>query len=73
MISIWNWQSIIGSGSYGYVRQAVRIADNTPVAIKIIPKDILDGKFDTVYSEMKVLEGLAHPNIIGFYDWFESR
>ncbi|PHZ16102.1 serine-threonine protein kinase [Rhizopus microsporus ATCC 52813] len=69
----YNFGDDLGSGSYGYVRQAVRIADNTPVAIKIIPKDKLDGKFDMVYSEMKVLEGLSHPNIIGFYDWFESR
>ncbi|KAG0757850.1 hypothetical protein G6F57_010302 [Rhizopus arrhizus] len=64
---------IKGSGSYGYVRKATRIADNIPVAIKIIPKSKLHGKLEMVHSEMKVLEGLSHPNVIGFYDWFESR
>lgn len=44
-----------------------------PVAIKIIPKTKVKGHFDMVYSEMKVLEGLSHPNVIGCYDWFESR
>ncbi|KAI7881568.1 Pkinase-domain-containing protein [Lichtheimia hyalospora FSU 10163] len=26
-----------------------------------------------VYSEMAVLEGIDHPNVLQFYDWFESR
>ncbi|KAI9366354.1 kinase-like domain-containing protein [Pilaira anomala] len=63
----------LGSGSYGYVKKATRIEDNKQVAIKIIPKSKVKGHFDLVYSEMKVLEGLSHPNVIGFYDWFESR
>lgn len=64
---------MIGSGSYGYVKKATRISDDMPVAIKIIPKTKVKGHFDMVYSEMKVLEGLSHPNVIGCYDWFESR
>lgn len=62
-----------GSGSYGYVKKAIRIEDNKQVAIKIIPKSKVKGHFELVHSEMKVLEGLSHPNVIGFYDWFESR
>ncbi|KAL0141922.1 kinase-like domain-containing protein [Mucor lusitanicus] len=65
------WRRI--SGSYGYVKKATRIEDNKVVAIKIIPKSKVKGHLDMVYSEMRVLEGLSHPNIIGFYDWFESR
>ncbi|GAA5808507.1 hypothetical protein MFLAVUS_001898 [Mucor flavus] len=63
----------LGSGSYGYVKKATRIADEKQVAIKIIPKSKVKDHFEMVYSEMKVLEGLSHPNVIGFYDWFESR
>ncbi|KAG2234418.1 hypothetical protein INT48_007166 [Thamnidium elegans] len=63
----------LGSGSYGYVKKATRIADEKQVAIKIIPKSKVKDHFELVYSEMKVLEGLSHPNVIGFYDWFESR
>ncbi|KAI8375417.1 kinase-like domain-containing protein [Choanephora cucurbitarum] len=69
----YDFGSELGSGSYGYVKQAIRISDKKPVAIKIIPKSRLKGHFDMVYSEMKVLEGLSHPNIIHLYDWFESR
>ncbi|CAO3653082.1 unnamed protein product [Mucor hiemalis] len=63
----------LGCGSYGYVKKANRIKDNKEVAIKIIPKSKVKGHFEMVYSEMKVLEGLSHPNVIGFYNWFESR
>ncbi|KAI9473454.1 MAG: kinase-like domain-containing protein [Benjaminiella poitrasii] len=69
----YNFGEELGSGSYGYVKKAIRIKDNREVAIKIIPKSKVKGHFDMVYSEMKVLESLSHPNIIGFYDWFESR
>lgn len=71
--SITQSENMLGCGSYGYVKKAIRIEDNTPVAIKIIPKSKVIGHFDMVYAEMHVLEGLSHPNIIGFYDWFESR
>ncbi|KAI7906378.1 kinase-like domain-containing protein [Cokeromyces recurvatus] len=69
----YQFREELGSGSYGYVKKAIRIQDNKQVAIKIIPKSKVKGHFDMVYSEMKVLESLSHPNIIGFYDWFESR
>ncbi|KAG2199708.1 hypothetical protein INT47_012844 [Mucor saturninus] len=69
----YNFGEELGSGSYGYVKKATRIEDDKQVAIKIIPKSKVKGHFDMVYSEMDVLEGLSHPNVIGFYDWFESR
>lgn len=55
------------------MKKATRIEDNKEVAIKIIPKSKVKGHFDMVYSEMAMLEGLSHSNVIGFYDWFESR
>lgn len=63
----------LGTGSFGYVRRATRIVDKKQVAIKVIPKRNVKGHFDMVYAEMKVLEGLSHPNVIGFFEWFESR
>jgi calcium/calmodulin-dependent protein kinase I len=63
----------IGSGSYGSVKRATRIQDGVEVAVKIIPKSNVAGHFDMVLGEMNVLKGVDHPNVIHFYDWFESR
>lgn len=63
----------IGSGSYGSVKQAKRLSDGLEVAVKIIPKKNVTGHFDMVLSEMNVLKNVDHPNVIHFYDWFESR
>lgn len=65
--------SFLGCGAFGFVKRATRIKDGKEVAIKVIPKRNLKGRFDLVYAEMRVLSGLNHPNVIGFYDWFESR
>ncbi|KAL4063750.1 kinase-like domain-containing protein [Scleroderma yunnanense] len=43
------------------------------VALKIIPKKKVKGNEEAVWGEMEVLKGLDHPNIVKFYEWFESR
>ncbi|KZT06205.1 Pkinase-domain-containing protein [Laetiporus sulphureus 93-53] len=43
------------------------------VALKVIPKKKVKGNESSVWSEMDVLKGLSHPNIVKFYEWFESR
>ncbi|KAF8727793.1 hypothetical protein AX14_007004 [Amanita brunnescens Koide BX004] len=43
------------------------------VALKIIPKKKVKQNEASVWSEMDVLKGLDHPNIVKFYEWFESR
>jgi calcium/calmodulin-dependent protein kinase I len=43
------------------------------VALKVIPKKKVKGNEEAVWGEMEVLRGLNHPNIVKFYDWFESR
>ncbi|OZJ05277.1 hypothetical protein BZG36_01936 [Bifiguratus adelaidae] len=63
----------LGSGSYGAVHEAKRVATGETVAIKVILKKNIKGQENMVWKEMKVLQGLDHPNIIKFYDWFESR
>ncbi|KAG2177907.1 hypothetical protein INT43_003154 [Umbelopsis isabellina] len=64
---------VLGSGSYGSVKRATRLKDGLEVAVKIIPKKNVTGHFDMVLAEMNVLKGIDHPNVIHFYDWFESR
>lgn len=36
------------------------------VALKIIPKKKVKGNEEAVWSEMEVLKGLDHPNIVSF-------
>ncbi|KAK7052524.1 kinase domain-containing protein [Favolaschia claudopus] len=43
------------------------------VALKLIPKKKVKGNEASVFAEMEVLKGLDHPNIVKFYEWFESR
>ncbi|TFK48027.1 Pkinase-domain-containing protein [Heliocybe sulcata] len=43
------------------------------VALKVIPKKKVKGNEASVWGEMEVLRGLDHPNIVKFYEWFESR
>ncbi|KAF8510822.1 Pkinase-domain-containing protein [Hysterangium stoloniferum] len=43
------------------------------VALKVIPKQRVKGNESVVWGEMEVLRGLDHPNIVKFYEWFESR
>lgn len=64
---------VLGSGTYGSVKKGIRLRDNLEVAVKIIPKMNVKGNFDMVYKEMNVLHGLNHPNVVKFYEWFESR
>ncbi|KAF7377992.1 Protein kinase domain-containing protein [Mycena sanguinolenta] len=41
--------------------------------LKLIPKKKVKGNEASVFAEMEVLKGLDHPNIVKFYEWFESR
>lgn len=43
------------------------------VALKMISRKKVKGNEESVWSEMEVLKGLDHPNIVKFYEWFESR
>lgn len=63
----------LGAGTFGVVRQARDVATGEDIAMKIILKKTLKGNFNMVYDELKLLQHVKHPNIVGFKDWFESR
>ncbi|KAJ7708289.1 kinase-like domain-containing protein [Mycena rosella] len=52
---------------------ALRSGLKKDVALKLIPKKKVKGNEASVWGEMEVLKGLDHPNIVKFYEWFESR
>ncbi|KZO92072.1 Pkinase-domain-containing protein, partial [Calocera viscosa TUFC12733] len=67
--------SLLGRGTFGKVLRATWVVrePHIDVALKVINKKKVKGNEEIVFSEMKVLEGLDHPNIVKFYEWFESR
>lgn len=63
----------LGAGSFGIVRYARDNSTGEDVAVKIILKKALKGNEDSVIEELKLLQQLHHPHIVGFRHWFESR
>jgi len=57
----------------GFSSPNLRAVTTKEVALKVIPKKKVKGNEEAVWGEMEVLKGLDHPNIVKFYDWFESR
>ncbi|KAK9707602.1 Calmodulin-dependent protein kinase cmk2 [Basidiobolus ranarum] len=64
---------ILGSGSYGEVKEAQVIKTGEFVAIKVIRKEILGDHLDMIDKELDVVKKVSHPNIVAFVDSFESR
>lgn len=63
----------LGAGSFGIVRYARNNVTGEDVAVKIILKKALKGNEEFVIEELKLLQELHHPHIVGFRQWFESR
>lgn len=61
----------LGAGTYGVVRSAKHDKWGQ-VAVKIIEKRTVKDHEDMVYDEISMLQGLDHPHIIHFKEWFES-
>lgn len=61
-------QNVLGTGTFGKVIEATWHPPNggAPklVALKCIPKKRVKGNEDAIFSEMNVLNGLDHPNIV---------
>ncbi|EPQ61318.1 Pkinase-domain-containing protein, partial [Gloeophyllum trabeum ATCC 11539] len=63
-------KEVMGEGTFGKVLESHMTKE---VALKVIPKKKVKGNEASVWGEMEVLRGLDHPNIVKFYEWFESR
>ncbi|TIA86774.1 hypothetical protein E3P99_03573 [Wallemia hederae] len=72
----YNFGEVLGEGAFGKVVRAEW--ENHPdgkqdVAMKVISKKKAQGNEKAIFDEMDVLKGLDHPNIVKFFEWFESR
>ncbi|ORX77414.1 Pkinase-domain-containing protein [Anaeromyces robustus] len=66
-------KKVIGIGSYGTVKEAVRIKDDAHCAIKIIKKSKIKKNENLIKRELTILNKINHPHIIKLYDWFETH
>ena len=72
-------RKMLGSGSFGSVYLAENILTGRKWAIKEVPrskgppgtKEYL--KTDSLFNELKVLQGIGHPGLAGIADFFETR
>ncbi|KAM0788630.1 hypothetical protein ACM66B_001749 [Microbotryomycetes sp. NB124-2] len=73
----YKFKKVLGIGAFGEVKQATWTKPSTDeqieVAVKVMKKKALKGEEAAVFEEIDVLKGLEHPNIVKFYDWFESK
>ena len=65
---------LIGHGSYGQVKETIKISTGEKFAMKIIPKKLMRGKESLVLNEIKILKSVSgeHKNIVNLVDYFES-
>jgi serine/threonine protein kinase len=65
---------LIGSGSTADVHQGLRVKDNTPVAIKIVPKqEHADINLDMIKCEIKAMQELQnHPHVVSLIQVIED-
>jgi tRNA A-37 threonylcarbamoyl transferase component Bud32 len=56
----------IGKGGMGVVYKATQLSLNRPVAIKVLPEDVLDQPqfLERFHREVDILSRLSHPNIV---------
>ncbi|KAG8816790.1 hypothetical protein FRC18_000820 [Serendipita sp. 400] len=72
-VALANIKSSNSGSMIGLAAQGVKPGETRDVALKVIPKKKVKGNESNVWGEMNVLKELDHPNIVKFYEWFESR
>eukprot|EP01007_Sphenomonas_quadrangularis_P000961 NODE_182_length_1900_cov_85.023231_g137_i0.p1 GENE.NODE_182_length_1900_cov_85.023231_g137_i0~~NODE_182_length_1900_cov_85.023231_g137_i0.p1 ORF type:complete len:331 (+),score=59.30 NODE_182_length_1900_cov_85.023231_g137_i0:60-1052(+) len=65
-------KDLLGRGSFSSVRRATHKKTGQDVAVKIIDKNSIDVKVDSLKTEVKILMNVKHPNIVDLMDVFED-
>ena len=66
---------LLGSGSFGDVRQVTHKENGDSRAVKIFKKDMAstDGMKKQLIEELNILRSLDHPNIVRIFEFFEDQ
>jgi serine/threonine protein kinase len=64
----------LGQGSYGVVKEGIKIQTGEKYAIKVISKKLMRGREGIVMNEINILKRISkgHKNIVTLVDYFES-
>ncbi|KAJ3304324.1 hypothetical protein HDV03_002939 [Kappamyces sp. JEL0829] len=64
----------LGQGSYGIVKEGVKIATGDRFAIKLISKKLMRGREALIVNEINILKKVSkgHKNVVTLHDFFES-
>lgn len=74
IIGSWEILEVVGSGSFAIVWKARHITTGTLAAVKEILSDRLNKKlYESLESEIAVLQRLKHANIVGLLDLYKVR
>jgi len=65
-------QKLIGQGKFSFVYRAMRTTDKSMVALKLIKIFDMDNDKlrDNCLKEVQLHQGLDHPNIVKYLNWF---
>lgn len=72
---VYKFDAVIGKGSFGQVRKAIRTGTNNAVAVKIVEKESLNSNPmlpQLMISELTVLQKCVHPNIMSVTELLED-
>eukprot|EP01038_Epipyxis_sp_PR26KG_P012564 gene12564-16850_t len=73
LTGLYTIQEQLGSGAWAKVYRAVRIKDNTTVAIKLINKaDLTYLDLTSIRAEAELMKNIDHPNIVREFDYLED-
>ncbi|XP_076986514.1 serine/threonine-protein kinase DCLK3 [Tamandua tetradactyla] len=64
---------VIGDGNFAVVKECRHRETRQAYAMKIIDKAKLKGKEDMVDSEILIIQGLSHPNIVKLHEVYETE
>jgi serine/threonine protein kinase len=77
MLPQYHFDSLLGRGGMGAVYKAVQVSLDRPVAIKVLPGDLIDdtdSQFaERFKNEARTMAKMNHPSIVNVYDFGETQ
>jgi serine/threonine protein kinase len=78
MLPQYQFVSLLGRGGMGAVYKAVQVSLDRPVAIKVLPLDLVDDDDDAQFAarfknEARTMAKMSHPSIVSVFDFGETQ
>ncbi|HRH97005.1 MAG TPA: serine/threonine-protein kinase, partial [Prosthecobacter sp.] len=77
MLPQYQFVSLLGRGGMGAVYKAVQVSLDRPVAVKVLPGDLIDdtdAQFaERFKNEARTMAKMNHPSIVNVYDFGETN